>query len=146
MPEMAAVSSEPTRPLSQNTALGIRKWGCRSGSPGAVFSRFGWCRVLPLQLDDVALPDADHDAACRVMGEFQPRQMAGLGAILTVAPDAGLPDIRADRRHGLAGGFDGPVQPLRLLDRIGEAPCDRHGLVRRGTEFIRADRVAQVAL
>ena len=31
------VSSDPTRPSAQNTALGIRQWVCRSGSPGEPF-------------------------------------------------------------------------------------------------------------
>ena len=35
-PPIAAVSSDPTLPLSLKTAFGIRKWVCRSGSPGVL--------------------------------------------------------------------------------------------------------------
>jgi hypothetical protein len=37
-PPIAAVSNDPTRPLSQKTALGIRKCVWSSGSPGALAS------------------------------------------------------------------------------------------------------------
>ena len=104
------------------------------------------CGTFPLQLRDFAVPDGDHDAARRVMGEFQPRHMAGLGPILAVAPDTGLPDIAGDRRHGLACGLDVSMENLRLFDRVGEGPCDRHRLVGRRAEIIRADWIAEVSL
>ena len=84
------------------------------------------CGAFALQLGDFAVPDIDHDPARRVMGEFQPRHMARLGAVLAVASDAGLPDIPSDRRHGLASGLYVSMENLRLLDRVGEGPCDRH--------------------
>ena len=103
-------------------------------------------RLFLLQLHDLAIADTDHDAARSVVGELQPRDMARLGAILAVLPDASLPDVLGDSGHRLARCFEMRIEDLRLLDRIGESPGDRDRLVGCRAEVIGADRVTEVAL
>ena len=74
------------------------------------------------------------------MRELQPRHVARLEAILPAFAKPRLPDVLGYGGNCLARCLDMRVEYPRLLDLVGEGPCNRDRLVGGRAEVERPDR------